>query len=296
VGAIRTLADDLWFPEGMRWHDGALWFSDVSARRVMRLQGDAAPEMVVEFEDDEPSGLGFLPDGTPLVALMWSRRVMRLDDGVASVHADLGHLPGGWFNDMVVDGAGRAYVGHPYPPSEVESPYRAALQPPDPEGEALVLVEPSGASRIVARDVHGPNGMVISDDGRTLVLAESPNRRLTAFTIGEDGELSDRRLFADLGDRRPDGLAIDAEGAIWAGIVSHGHFARILPGGEIARIVELPAPVRSKAIAPALGGADRGTLYMSSVITENTTTLRDRHRCQGFLDAVEVEVPGAGWP
>lgn len=286
------------FPEGLRWHGGWLWFSDVAARRVVRVPPTGVAETVAEFADDEPSGLGFLPDGTLLVAMMWQRRILKVGaDGGVGVHADLSALPGGWLNDMVVDGLGRAYVDHAYPPDGVVSPFRRDTDPVHPDGEGIAVVSPEGDLIDVTRGLRGPNGLVILPDGATLVVAESPRNLLTAFDVAGDGTLSGRRTFADLGDVRPDGLAVDADGGVWVGAHGTG-FVRVRDGGAVTDTVPIADSAGDQGVACALGGPARRTLYMSSIRkrTPTVAALREENGCTGFVTAVRVAIGGAGWP
>ncbi len=290
-----VLLDGLVVPEGLRWHDGHLWFSDIVARKVIKVGLDGRHEVVAEFDDDEPSGLGFLPDGTPLVAMMWKRRLLRLEKGGTAVHADFRSLPGGWINDMVVDAKGRAYVGNGHPATiGVTSPFQPQPVHSDPLGDTVIVVPPEGPPRTAARDVRGPNGMVVTPDGRTLILAESPIHRLTAFTVEDDGSLGDRRVFADSPEFHPDGLALDAEGAIWTSAPG-GKFARVLPGGGIAETITIEG---KRTPCCALGGPDRRTLFMATWIVDGQgpAFLRMPGKVRGFIEVATVEVPGAGLP
>lgn len=287
-----VVLEGLLFPEGVRWHQEALWFADIAARTVHRWVPGGDLETVIRFEDDEPSGLGFLPDGTPLVVLMWTRRLMKVADGAAVLHADLNHLPGGMLNDMVVDGAGRAYLDNRNPSDYVTSPLKPEGQASDPEGDGIILVQPDGSAAIVAHAAH-PNGLAVTPDGSTLIVAETRDQRLASFDIGPDGSLGGRRVFAQLASGTPDGIVLDAEGAVWAGSPHTNEFLRIASGGEVRARV----PLGDKwGVSCALGGADRTTLYMATLRTESIATLRLPGRCTGFIEAMRVEAPGAGWP
>jgi sugar lactone lactonase YvrE len=291
----RTLADGLVFPEGPRWHAGELWFSDIHAHKVIALDLLGHTRVVVEF-DDRPSGLGFLPDGTLIACLMRSKRVMHVHGDKVEVLADLSNYPWDFTNDCVTDGRGRTYLG--FRADMFKRPSTAAAGRPLPHG--VVLVEPDGRSRIVAEDIAGPNGTVITPDGRTLIIAETHAGLLTAFTIEEDGSLSGRRLFADTNPARADGICLDAEGAIWLG--SGDGFLRVREGGTIADRVVVEAD--GHAVACALGGHDRRTLFMLFVhvppgfdLGRATDPREDVHSpLRGRIVAVEVAVPGAGWP
>ena len=277
------------FPEAPRWHDGRLWLSDIHAHRVMRLEADNTWTVIAQL-DDRPSGLGFLPDGTPLVASLLDRRLLRLDGGEASLHADLSDLAGDFINDMVVDGHGRAYVGNRNPGSSPENPV-----------DTLILVQPDGHVQQVADGLSAPNGTVVTPDGSTLIVAETLIGRLSAFAIGPSGTLSGRRTFAQVEGQHADGICLDEEGAVWIGSPGNGLFLRVLEGGKVTDSVSVGD---RWAVAPALGGPDRRTLFM---LTAKTTRANfdvlgfDRSRdagsqSEGRVEAVEVAVAGAGWP
>ena len=201
---------------------------------------------------NKPSGLGWLPDGRLLVVSMLDNKLMRLDpDGLKEV-ADLSPFFTGHANDMVVDKDGRAYIGN--------TVGKIWTDPPTPRVPAhIAMVTPAGDARIVARDLQGPNGMVITPDGGTLIVAEPQGERLTAFTIGADGSLSHQRVWAHL-ESAPDGIAIDSENCVWASVPREpGRFLRVAEGGEVRQRIEVSDRL---GIACALGGPGRKTLFM----------------------------------
>jgi sugar lactone lactonase YvrE len=290
---VQLLASGFKFPEGPRWHEGKLWFSDQHGHRVYALDGEAAPSVVAELED-MPSGLGFLPDGGLLISAMRSRRIFRYDATGLRVHADLSGMGEGWVNDMVVDGEGRAYIGFTF--GQVYTNERSSA--------AIVLVGPDGRHRVVTDEVSLPNGSVITPDGLTLIVGESGARRLTAFDIASDGSLSCRRTFAEFEKDTPDGCCLDAEGAIWMAAPRSGRFIRVRDGGDIVDEITV---TEGHAIACALGGAGRRTLFLliTEFTSENFQEIRDNtdfardpeiSRCEGRIETVEVGVQGAGWP
>jgi sugar lactone lactonase YvrE len=284
AAAPRTLvADGIVFGEGPRWHDGAFWYSDIGAGAVYRVARPGAPEKVVEVAGS-PSGLGWLPDGRLLVVSMHERRLMRLDAGGLVLHADLARWCGGDANDMVVDARGRAYVGN--------IGFDLERQPIEPRSTSLVCVEPDGSARAVARDLMAPNGMAITPDGRTLIVGESGAGCLTAFDVDDRGGLSNRRVYARLeAGGAPDGLCLDAEGAVWVASPTTRAFLRNREGGEISD--RIPTGDRH-AIACMLGGDDRRTLYLITAPTmsiRSSIPLRD-----GRIESVRVAVAGAGRP
>jgi len=281
ASAPRIVADGFHFLEGPRWRDGRLWVSDMHADRVVAVTPEGAVEPVVDVPT-QPSGLGWLPDGRLLVVSMLDRRVLRMEAGRLVPHADLSRLATFHANDMVVDRAGRAYVGNFGYDYEAGAPFTPAV---------LALVHPDGRVEEVADDLAFPNGMVIMPDGRTLVLAETFGHKLTAFTIGTDGRLSGRRVWATLGEQvYPDGICLDAEGAIWVASPVTREALRVREGGELVDRLAIDRHV----IACALGGADGRTLFVMAA----RAIPRAQARAQrgGCVMAVTVDVPGAGSP
>jgi len=276
----ETLLDGLCFPEGPRWHERHLWFSDMHAGRVMRVGLDGRAETVVEVAG-EPSGLGWLPDGRLLVVSMQDRRLLRLDAQGLSELADLSSIATHHCNDMVVDAHGRAYVGN----FGFDYEARAAMVPAQ-----LALVHPDGRTQIAARDLLFPNGTVITPDGRTLVVGESFGARLTAFDVAGDGTLSNRRVWAQLEQAVPDGICLDAEGAIWVASPVSQAVLRVREGGAVTHRI----PVATQAIACMLGGPERRTLFLCTA--KSFAASETRAQRAGRIEVVEVEVPGAGWP
>ena len=295
--APKRLLDHLAFPEGPRWHDGWLWFSDVTNKRVVRVDVGGRHEVVATF-DDRPSGLGFLPDGALLVVAMTQRRLVRVAGGKVELYADLRDFGGDFANDMVVDADGRAYVG-------VRS---AALKPgfalPDAKDapDLVVVVDPSGSASVAADRMVSPNGTVITPDGRTLVIAETYAHRLTAFDRARDGTLSGRRIFAEVDGVYPDGICLDDDGAVWVGSPYSDEFVRVRDGGEITDRLSVPG-----AVACALGGVDRATLFLLAVDGTalpkpgaSTGTAPVLHGDSVFdggrIWTMSVDHGGAGWP
>lgn len=278
--AVRPLVDGLRFAEAPRWHRGRLWFSDIFAQRVLTVDEDGRLETVVQFTGDElPCGLGFLPDGTPLVVDMHRPVVLRLAADGAVVHADVSELAVGGLNDMVVDAAGRAYVGS-------MGTHGALLpRPVDADGN-VILIDPDGSARVVAEALDAPNGPCITPDGRSYVVAEFPAGRLTAFDVAPDGSLARRRLWADLRPGSADGIAVDAEGAIWTASPREHECRRVLEGGEVTDVVEVPGRL---PLACALGGARGRTLFiLSAVGSEEEVRMRTN---TSVIDTATVAVP-----
>lgn len=278
--APRVLLEGLSFPEGPRWHDDLLWFSDFYTHRVqtLDLQGNTQTRALVP---QRPSGLGFLPDRRMLVVSMVDRRVLAVDDGATTVHADLARFAGGPCNDMVVDAQGRAYVGNfGYDKNEGEAP----------RATRLVRVDPDGTATQVGAELMFPNGMVITPDGKRLIVGETFAQRLSMFDIEAGGGLVNHRRFARLDGCNPDGIALDAEGAVWVADPAGLRALRVFEGGRIDR--EIPLRPRG-AYACALGGPGRRTLF---ILTNTGSGPAMANKRDGRIEAIEVDVPGAGWP
>lgn len=283
-GELRVAAEGLAFAEGPRWHDDRFWFSDMHDGRVLRLEPDGSLTTVADVAA-QPSGLGWLPDGRLLIVSMTDRRLLRQEhDGSLVEAADLSALAPWHCNDMVVDGQGRAYVGN--------FGFELYDPPITPVPTVLVLVEPNGQARVVADGVKFPNGMVITPDGSTLIVGESFGGCLTAFDIAADGSLSGRRVWAELEPAVPDGICLDAEGAVWvASPISHGA-VRVAEGGEVLDRVSVGE--HRQAFACMLGGPSGRTLHLCTASTSVPAKCRDRR--DGRIETVVVDVPGAGWP
>lgn len=274
------VAEKLAFPEAPRWHDGAFWFSDFYTHQVHRIGNDGSLETVAEVPG-QPSGLGWLPDGTMLVVSMQDRRLLRLDGGRLVQHASLEVFTPSLCNDMVVDTQGRAYVGNFGFDMLNREPARPTV---------LVMVEADGQARVVADDLLFPNGCVITPDGRTLIVAETFGHRLTAFDIALDGSLSGRRVWASLGEASPDGICLDANGAVWVASPPTAEFLRVHEGGRVTERIA----VAGQAIACALGGPDRRTLFMvTGRVSKAPRALAERN---GRIEARQVAVGGSGLP
>jgi sugar lactone lactonase YvrE len=285
-----TLLDGLHFAEGLRWHEGRLWLSDFYAHEVLAVGLDGVSTQIAVVPN-QPSGLGWLPDGQLLVVSMIDRKLLRLDPGGLVEHADLGSVATFHCNDMVVDGQGRAYVGNCGFDSNryvAEHGFAALLVEPGPPTAALALVNPDGTVHVAATGLNFPNGAVITPDGRTLIVAESFGRRLTAFDVAADGTLMNRRVWASTGDVIPDGICLDAEGAIWAAAAFSASCIRFAEGGAILDRITTSQP----CFACALGGPDRTTLFMATTPSE----ARAATERNGKIEISEVTVPGAGWP
>lgn len=245
-------ADDFMFLEAPKWHSGQLWVSDVFDHKVFALSGTGQRKRLVEVPN-RPSGLGFLSDGSLIIASAKDRKLMRFDGAVLSEYADLSNRAAGWLNDFAIDPRDRIYVGN-FGYDFVAGEARKTT--------SLHRVDPDRTITTVADGVDFPNGSVVVNDGRTLIVAETWVARLTAFDISGSGELNNRRLFADLNGRQPDGICADAYGAIWAGIYNTGEFVRVLEGGEITHRVK----VDGFGISCTLGGDEGHTLFLTAFI------------------------------
>jgi len=289
--ATRVLAEGIYFGEGPRWHGGRLWFSDFYAHAVRSVS--LAGDLRTEFEiDDQPSGLGWMPDGSMLIVSMTKRQVLRrAADGAISVHADLGGIAGFHCNDMVVDGQGRAYVGNFGFDLDAEMTARGVPSVlADHPTAKLALIAPDGAVSVAAPDMHFPNGPVITPDGKTLILGETLGAVLTAFDIAGDGSLSNRRVWASTAPRVPDGIALDAAGAIWIANPIAPECVRIAEGGEVLEVIDTGQP----CYACMLGGEDGRTLFM---LTAKSSIAHEAAAApSGKLLIATVEHPRAGWP
>ena len=277
----EILLDGLIFLEGPRWYDGKLWFSDMFAGQVRTVDLSGNTDVVAEVAE-RPSGLGFLPDGRLLIVSMQNGQLLRLDRTGLTTVADLSGLAVGSPNDMVVDTHGRAYIGH--------FGYNL-FGGEEPRPASLLLVTPDGQVREVADGLEFPNGTVISPDGKTLIVAETFGRRLTAFSIAADGGLSERRVFAQFDEETPDGICLDARGGVWVSSFESGEFVRVEDGGTITDRIPVPG---KRAVACALGGPQRQTLFLMTA----ETTLEDlaQGKSIGRVETVLVDTPGAGLP
>ena len=274
------LLEGLTFPEGPRWHDGRLWFSDFYAHEVIAVDLDGRRETMAEVPG-QPSGLGWTPDGRLLVVSMTDRRLLRQDPGGLVEVADLSGLAGYHCNDMVVDGDGGAYVGNFGYNSHDGDDFKLA---------DLIRVEPDGTASVAAAGLAFPNGSVITPDGGTLIVGETRGHILSAWDRAADGSLSNRRVWADLDGGYPDGICLDAEGAVWVSDPRNKETIRVLEGGEVTERISTGD---YGSFACMLGGGDRRTLFICTCLQSGPGTAELR---SGRIETVQVEVPGAGWP
>jgi sugar lactone lactonase YvrE len=277
---LKTLISGLKFAEAPRWYDGRLWFSDFFRKEVLTVTEQGQCE--VQFRmDDSPSGLGWRPDGTLLVVSMQERRLLAWGGGELETVADLSAHAGGPCNDMVVDAQGRAYVGNFGFDLYAREEARAT---------GLLRVDPDGSVHRVAEELWFPNGMVITPDGKTLIVAETFRHRLTAFSIAEEGGLGERRVFADLPGVFPDGLCLDAGGCVW---VADARGYRVLRVKEGKGVVNQVSTGENQSYACMLGGADGRTLF---ICTAPGVGPKAGELQLGRIETTRVGIAGAGWP
>jgi len=278
---LKRLIEGLRFPESPRWGEGCLWFSEKRAKRIVCVDNGT----IINTLDvpGEPGGLGWDPEGRLLVVSMGDQRILRLEGhGLLKEFAHLSELVRGKCNDMVVDQRGRAYVG--------DFGYDL-LSGEDPAPGHLVMVDLEGSARLVADDLDFPNGVVIHEERRLLIVAESAAGRLTAFTVDDDGGLRDRRMFAELGSGVPDGICLDAEGAVWYADPLNCEVVRVEEGG---RVLQKLSTGQEGAFACVLGGQDGRNLYVCTY-TESASVDPSAPRVGSILLA-KVDVPTAGSP
>lgn len=297
-GEFQQLHEGGAFFESPRWHEGRWWLSDFYRRLVVTVGADGGEDVVIEVEG-QPSGIGWMPDGSMLVVSMKDHLVLKRDtDGEVTVHADVSEHCSGHLNDMVVAADGRAWAGN----------FGFDLMGfGDPAAANLIRIDPDGSSSVAAEEMLFPNGSVITPDGSTLIVGETAGCRYTAFTINGDGSLSDRRVWAQVAETPeittfeetlgklqfgPDGCTLDAEGRIWAADEVGGRCALVAEGGEI--VDEIRAPEGLGIFACALGGGDGRTLLVCAApdfLESNRAETRE-----AVLLTTTVDVPHAGLP
>jgi sugar lactone lactonase YvrE len=276
----QILMTGIAFGESPRWHDGRLWFSDWAAQEVIALDVDGNSEVITKVESF-PFCIDFLPDGRLLVVHSADRLLLRRDaDGTLVTYADLSAISTFPWNEVATDSRGNAYlnnIGFDFPGGE----FAPGL---------VALVTPDGAVHTVAEGLAFPNGMVVTPDDATLIVAESYGNCLTAFDIGDDGALSNRRVWAALGEDNPDGICIDAEGDVWYADVGHQHCVRVAEGGEVLQTIGLDRG----GFACALGGDDLRQLFI--VATRWDPANIGSGERTGQVLVVEVAAPGIARP
>ena len=286
---LETLMKGLTFGEGPRWHENKFYFSDFYSHKVYSLDLSGKHEVIVEIPN-QPSGLGWTPDGTMLIVSMKDRKLMSFKDGQLKERADLTEFSGFHCNDMVVDIDGNAFIGN-----FVFNTYDCEeINPTN-----LILVKPGEEPVLAADNLFFPNGTVITPDNKTLIVGETYAARLTAFDKSEDGSLSNRRIWADLKVNAeegtvplPDGMCIDEEGAIWVASPSTAEVIRVHEGGMISERI----PVQTNAFACMLGGEDRRTLFICTSNGSGVDPEAALREKSGKIEITQVDVPGCGKP
>lgn len=292
---IERFADALFLPECPRWHAGALWLCDMWGHEILRFDEAGGRTLVHRFgPEEDPGGLGWLPDGSLVVVGMEGRRVYRLTAVGTSpalavaLHADLAPLAAWPCNDMIVRRDGTAWVSHfGYDMWGGTTGFLPAT---------LIRVQPDGRADVVARDLLAPNGMALPEDEQTLYLSECGRSQILAFDVEPDGSLANRRVHAELPRAEgrdfapPDGLCLDAEGALWAAEPIGQRVLRIDRAGRVSHALDFD----QSPLAVVLGGSDRRTLFVCSS-GEHDKPRRGRLPT-GRVDALRVDVPGAGRP
>jgi sugar lactone lactonase YvrE len=282
MSRLQTIVTGRVFLESPRWHEGRLWVADWGTHEALRIDLDGGVEVMARTASF-PMCIEHLPDGRLLIVDSAERRLARLEpDGALSLHADLSGLSDRSVigNDIVVDGRGNIYVNdvnYDFPGGEFRPGW-------------VALVTPDGQVRRVAEELFFPNGMAVTPDNSTLIVAESHGGRLTAFAIEANGGLTQRRVWAKL-EGPPDGICIDAEGCVWYADVPNRRCVRVAEGGEVIQTVETDRG----AFSCILGGPDRQTLYIVGQNWKGTAGLGAGART-GQVVAIDVAIPGAGWP
>jgi sugar lactone lactonase YvrE len=281
MAELATLLDGRAFLEGPRWHDGALYVSDMHGGEVLRVAEDGAAEVVARVPGS-PSGLGWLPNGSMLIVSMDDRKLLiSLDDGTIGEAADCSGVAPNEINDMVVDRHGHAFISQFGFDFHGGEKMRAA---------PLLRVDPDGSVHEAGDDFRMANGMVITADQRTLVVAESAGRRLVAFDLADDGTLTNQREWAELPEMDfPDGICIDADDAVWISGPASDRFVRVREGGEVLDVVETTG---RHAIACAIGGSDGHVLFMCTSPTQGEPE-KSRAERGAKIETVRVDVPAA---
>jgi sugar lactone lactonase YvrE len=272
---LQTLLTGLGFGESPRWHEGRLWFSNWGTQEVVAVDLEGKNEVMVRVPTTIPFCIDWLPDGCLLVVSGREGLLLRREsDGELVTHADLSGLAGIW-NEIVVDGRGNVYING----GDFDAP------------GIIALVTPDGSARQVAAGIAFPNGMAVTPDNKTLIVAESHGNCLTAFDIDTDGNLSNRRVWAALEGAAPDGICLDAEGAVWYADVPNKCCVRVREGGEVLQTIHLDRG----CFACMLGGVNKQTLFLMAAEWRGFEHIADGARTGQVLTA-QVPAPGVGWP
>ena len=285
MAEVQQFLDGLSFAESLRWHQDRLWLADWGAQEIVAVDGLGRPEVMARVDFPAfPMCIDWLPDGRLLiVAARYGRLLRQEPDGSLVTQADLSGLsdPGHPWNEIVVDGRGNAYLnnqGFDFPGGEFAP-------------GTIALLKPDRSARLVADGIAFPNGMAVTPDNSTLIVAESYGQKLTAFQIAADGGLSRPRVWADLGDGVPDGICLDAQGAIWYADVPNQRCVRVREGGEVLQTIQLDRG----CFSCALGGPNRTTLFMVATNWRGTERMTDESST-GQLRTARAPAAGVGWP
>ena len=270
---LNILVTGIAMGESPRWHEDRLWFSDWGAQEIIAADLKGNKEVVVSVPFALPFCIDWLPDGRLLIVSGREGRLVRRErDGSLATHADLTPLSGGGWNEIVVDGRGNAYVN---------------------SAGAIALVTATGSARQVADGGAFPNGMAVTSDNSTLILAESHGKKLTAFDISSDGSLSNRRIWADLNGGVPDGICLDSENAVWYADVPNKRCVRVREGGEVLQTVDLDRG----CFACMLGGVNNRTLFLIATEWRGMEKIPEVAQARtGQVLTIEAPAAGAGWP
>ena len=280
TGEMWTLLSGRAFVESPRWHEGRLWFCDWLTQEIISVDLRGKSEVMFRVES-LPFSIDWLLDGR-LVVTSGTQVLLEQPDGSLATYADLSGPCKKGLNEIVVDGRGNVYVndvGFDLMAGEKFAP------------GIIALLTPDGASRQAADGLAFPNGMAVTPDNSTLIVAESYGQKLTAFDIKPDGSLSKRRVWADLGKGVPDGICIDADKAVWYGDVPNKRCVRVREGGEVLQVINLDRG----CFACMLGGTDGKTLFMMAAEWHGVSNMSDGART-GQVVTVGAPAPGAGWP
>lgn len=277
---VQTFLTGLGFGESPRWHKGRLWFSNWGRQEVVAVDHKAKSEVMVRLPFASfPFSIAWLPNGTLLIVSTSERPLLRQQkDGSLVTYADLSQLPAQNWNEIVVDGRGNTYIN-------------GGAMGANPASGIIALVTPNGSVRQVADGLAFPNGMAVMPNNKTLIVAESFGKRLTAFDIAANGSLSNRRVWADLKEGAPDGITGDAEGAIWYADVPHKRCVRVREGGEVLQTVNTDRG----CFACMLGGSDRKTLFILAAEWHGFEKMMEGMGT-GQLLIVKAPAAGVGWP
>src|SRR5215813_5323576 len=271
---LKTLLTGLAMGESPRWHENRLWFSDWGAQEILAVDLDGKNEVLTRTQFGLPFCIDWLPDGRLLIVSGRENRIVRREpDGSLVTHVDLHNISDQGWNEIVVDGRGNAYVnGGP---------------------GIIALVTADRSARQVADGIAFPNGMAVTPDNATLIIAESHGKRLTAFDIAVDGSLSSRRVWANLGEGAPDGICIDADNAVWYGDVPNKRCVRVREGGEVLQTIDLDRG----CFACMLGGAAGSTLFLIATEWRGMEKIPEVARARtGQVLTIDAPAPHVGWP